>query len=203
MWACMAVTLASPTRVVMAEAGAPAEAVEGGNRAQSERMVLVHPVRRLRREWGCVVLTAAIRGSTAPPLRSPRQLLLLNVADHWTRSEEDGGIVAGALVGFQTGRDVDLTNSFELVCKADGDGSVSMDVDFLQSQFALCACLAAAGPAWTLVTRRVQSARCTPTCSSWAGTPSRARSKCSTSSCTRRCAPGARARRCRCSHTGG
>jgi len=68
-------------------------------------------------------------------------LVLINISDHYTRakytSNERNPRVIGALLGVQSGRSVEVTNSFELVYSV-VDGAVIIDVDYLkrkQEQF--------------------------------------------------------------------
>jgi len=68
-------------------------------------------------------------------------LVLVNISDHWTRwkvqNNVDNPRVIGALVGIQSGRNVEIFNSFELVYNM-VDGSIVIDQRFLaqkQEQF--------------------------------------------------------------------
>jgi len=61
----------------------------------------------------------------------------LNISDHWTRQKVQNNIsnprVIGALVGVQTGRDVEIFNSFELVYRV-MNGVVEIDQGYLQTK---------------------------------------------------------------------
>lgn len=59
-------------------------------------------------------------------------LVIMNVSEHWTRLRAQEGSpqpVFGALIGKQSGRDMEIMNSFELNYKIDGDNFV-IDKDF-------------------------------------------------------------------------
>jgi len=71
-------------------------------------------------------------------------LVLINISDHYTRakytSNERNPRVIGALLGVQSGRSVEVTNSFELVYSV-VDGAVIIDVDYLKRKQEQCAFL--------------------------------------------------------------
>lgn len=59
-------------------------------------------------------------------------LVIMNVSEHWTRLRAQEGSpqpVFGALIGKQTGRDMEIMNSFELNYKMEADNFV-VDKDF-------------------------------------------------------------------------
>mmetsp|Transcript_7095 Transcript_7095/g.8185 ORF Transcript_7095/g.8185 Transcript_7095/m.8185 type:complete len:300 (-) Transcript_7095:693-1592(-) len=64
-------------------------------------------------------------------------LVILNVSDHFTRYKAQKGIpqrVIGCLLGVQSGRVVEITNSFELSYTQPNNGSVVVDAAFLNKQ---------------------------------------------------------------------
>eukprot|EP00753_Platysulcus_tardus_P005557 PLAT13466.1.p1 GENE.PLAT13466.1~~PLAT13466.1.p1 ORF type:complete len:307 (+),score=125.52 PLAT13466.1:531-1451(+) len=78
-------------------------------------------------------------------------LVIINVSDHYTRAlvqskraakgEGEGDSktaevprILGALFGVQTGRKVEVLNSFELVFSRDGEGKVQLDADYLEAK---------------------------------------------------------------------
>lgn len=68
-------------------------------------------------------------------------LVILNISDHWTRGRVQNNSsnvrVIGALLGNQTGRDVEIFNSFELIYEY-VDNKVTIDLTYLaakQEQF--------------------------------------------------------------------
>jgi len=64
-------------------------------------------------------------------------LVLINISDHYTRAkystEEKNPRVIGALFGVQSGRNVEVTNSFELVYNVI-EGAVVIDTDYLKAK---------------------------------------------------------------------
>jgi COP9 signalosome complex subunit 6 len=69
-------------------------------------------------------------------------LVLINISDHYTRakyaSEEKNPRVIGALFGVQSGRSVEVTNSFELVYTV-VEGAVVIDTEYLKLKQEQCA----------------------------------------------------------------
>lgn len=67
------------------------------------------------------------------------QLVLINIGDHYTRTRVNtapapGGddvTVLGCLLGQQTGRSVDISNSYEMKFERSADGSAVIDHAFL------------------------------------------------------------------------
>jgi COP9 signalosome complex subunit 6 len=68
-------------------------------------------------------------------------LVLINISDHYTRAkystEEKNPRVIGALFGVQSGRNVEVTNSFELVYNII-EGAVVIDTDYLKAKQEQC-----------------------------------------------------------------
>jgi COP9 signalosome complex subunit 6 len=68
-------------------------------------------------------------------------LALINVSDHHTRVKAQTGVVSrviGGLLGIQTGRNVEITNSFELVTTGSGH-DVAIDIAYLITKQEQCA----------------------------------------------------------------
>jgi JAB1/Mov34/MPN/PAD-1 ubiquitin protease len=74
------------------------------------------------------------------------QLVLINISDHWSRMKVNGldganqGRVMGCLLGQQTGRTVDISNSFEIKYSM-VDGGVEIDELFLAKKTDQCECV--------------------------------------------------------------
>ncbi|KAG1102503.1 hypothetical protein G6F42_017355 [Rhizopus arrhizus] len=68
---------------------------------------------------------------------SVHPLVLLNISDHYTRTKLqtptaiENGRMYGALLASQSGRDVDIINSFELPLSTEQDGNTVLDKAFL------------------------------------------------------------------------
>ncbi|KAG2193353.1 hypothetical protein INT47_001017 [Mucor saturninus] len=68
---------------------------------------------------------------------SVHPLVLLNISDHYTRTKLqtpaaiENGRMYGALLASQSGRDIDIVNSFDLPLATDGKDNVVLDVTFL------------------------------------------------------------------------
>jgi COP9 signalosome complex subunit 6 len=64
-------------------------------------------------------------------------LVILNISDHWTRTRVQNNTpdarVIGALLGIQTGRDVEIYNSFELVYEG-ADKKMTIDLAYLNAK---------------------------------------------------------------------
>ena len=78
------------------------------------------------------------------------QLVLINISDHFVRIRANGlgqadGRVYGCLLGQQTGRVVDISNSFELQVTDSMDGP-SINEAFLTKKTEQCEHLPAPGP---------------------------------------------------------
>ena len=73
------------------------------------------------------------------------QLVLINVSDHHTRCRANGlnvaagGRVQGCLLGQQDGRNVDISNSLEIVYSVAPDGALEIDEAFLLKKMDQCA----------------------------------------------------------------
>lgn len=72
------------------------------------------------------------------------QLVLVNIGDHHTRvkvspeyADQPPPAVLGCLLGAQSGRDVDISNSFEIMYSMDG-GAIAVDWVFLQERLEQC-----------------------------------------------------------------
>jgi len=68
-------------------------------------------------------------------------LVIINISDHWTRTKVQNNVenprVIGALLGMQTGRNIEITNSFELVYDV-VDGATIIEKEYFtkkQEQF--------------------------------------------------------------------
>merc|ERR1712136_401698 len=60
-------------------------------------------------------------------------LVIMNVSDHWTRVRAQDGKeqkVFGALIGKQSGRTVEVMNSFELLYKTTEEGETVIDTEY-------------------------------------------------------------------------
>ena len=71
------------------------------------------------------------------------QLVLINVSDHFTRvkaNSADGAspVVYGCLLGAQSGRTVDVSNSFEIKYTTSPEGHVVIDEPFLAKKTEQC-----------------------------------------------------------------
>ncbi len=68
-------------------------------------------------------------------------LMLINISDHYTRTKVSTDVknprVIGALLGTQSGRSVEITNSFELVY-TEIDGAIILDTDYLTKKQEQC-----------------------------------------------------------------
>jgi COP9 signalosome complex subunit 6 len=68
-------------------------------------------------------------------------LVLVNISDHWTRNKvqqnKENPRVIGALLGVQTGRNIEIFNSFELVFSV-VDGAIVIDTAFLLKKQEQC-----------------------------------------------------------------
>jgi len=76
-------------------------------------------------------IMAAI-GTSGSVSVSLHPLVIMNISEHWTRCKvQNGGPlkIFGALIGKQTGRNVEVMNSFELDV-VNVDGKVIMDRDY-------------------------------------------------------------------------
>ncbi|XP_022645300.1 COP9 signalosome complex subunit 6-like [Varroa jacobsoni] len=86
-------------------------------------------------EAASVMAGAAVQPSVNVQLHP---LVIMNVAEHWTRIRAQNGgraeQVVGALLGKQEGRALEVSNSFELVCEKDSDGMVTIKPEFLENQ---------------------------------------------------------------------
>ena len=77
--------------------------------------------------------------------------MLINISDHYTRtkvaSPASNGVfrVMGCLLGQQSGRVVDISNSFEIKYERGDDGSIAINDAFLQKKMEQCECEAWAG----------------------------------------------------------
>jgi len=64
-------------------------------------------------------------------------LVIINISDHWTRSRvqqrQDNPRVIGAFLGLQTGRQIEICNSFELVYST-VEGAIVIDQSYLQKK---------------------------------------------------------------------
>lgn len=73
------------------------------------------------------VLATNVSGSVSISLHP---LVILNIADHWTRLNAEEGksvITLGALIGKQNGRTIEIMNSFELLFTVGEDNLVDID----------------------------------------------------------------------------
>ena len=73
------------------------------------------------------------------------QLVLINISDHFMRTQANEQAepsveikVLGILLGQQTGRVVDISNSFEIKAERDAQGSVAIDEAFLTRKQEQC-----------------------------------------------------------------
>jgi COP9 signalosome complex subunit 6 len=68
-------------------------------------------------------------------------LVIINTSDHWTRSKvqqhQENPRVIGALLGIQTGRQIEIFNSFELVFNV-VDGAIVIDQTYLHKKQEQC-----------------------------------------------------------------
>lgn len=68
-------------------------------------------------------------------------VVIINISDHWTRAKiqnkKENPRVFGALVGVQTGRDLELFNSFELPAKEE-NGITVINTDYLVTKQEQC-----------------------------------------------------------------
>ena len=70
--------------------------------------------------------------------------MLINVSDHHTRCRANGlnaaagGRVHGCLLGQQDGRNVDISNSLEIVYSVGQDGALEVDEAFLLKKMDHC-----------------------------------------------------------------
>lgn len=125
-------------------------------------------------------------------------LVLINISDHYTRAkystEEKNPRVIGALFGVQSGRNVEVTNSFELVYNVI-EGAVVIDTDYLKAKQEQCTLFAS-----TLsllhalliflqndLSSPAQSLPCSKITTCWAGTPPVLNASLPTSRFTTRC----------------
>lgn len=72
------------------------------------------------------------------------KLVLVNIGDHHTRvkvnsdnADQPPPAVLGCLLGAQSGREVDISNSFEIMYSMDG-GAIAVDWAFLQERLEQC-----------------------------------------------------------------
>ncbi|BGP37457.1 hypothetical protein JCM10449v2_001363 [Rhodotorula kratochvilovae] len=77
--------------------------------------------------------------STAEGLKvALHPLAILQQSDHWTRVSLQAGTtdvrIAGALLGTQAGRDIEIFNSFELVVKANDAGTLELDKTYFNTR---------------------------------------------------------------------
>lgn len=79
-------------------------------------------------------------GSSCTVLLHP--LVIINISDHATRARvENNGThtrVIGALLGNQTGKTLEVSNSFELVTYSSDNGEISIDEAYLKSKLDQC-----------------------------------------------------------------
>ena len=123
-------------------------------------------------------------------------LVLINISDHYTRAkystEEKNPRVIGALFGVQSGRNVEVTNSFELVYNII-EGAVVIDTDYLKAKQEQCTLFAPLPSARTAdflqhdLSSPAQSLRCSKITTCWAGTPPVLNASLPTSRFTTRC----------------
>jgi hypothetical protein len=125
-------------------------------------------------------------------------LVLINISDHYTRAkystEEKNPRVIGALFGVQSGRNVEVTNSFELVYNVI-EGAVVIDTDYLKAKQEQCTLFAStplpsARTADFLqndLSSPAQSLPCSKITTCWAGTPPVLNASLPTSRFTTRC----------------
>lgn len=72
-------------------------------------------------------------------------LVIINISDHYTRAKVEAPSsnppprVIGALLGVQNGRDIEISNSFELVYHT-VDGNIIVDTEYLKSKQEQCMC---------------------------------------------------------------
>lgn len=69
-------------------------------------------------------------------------LVIINISDHFTRARVENNAnpaprVIGALLGVQNGRNIEISNSFELVYH-NVDGAVVVDTEYLKSKQEQC-----------------------------------------------------------------
>ena len=68
-------------------------------------------------------------------------LVIINISDHWTRmkvqSKKTNPRVIGALVGIQTGRNLEIFNSFELPYETK-DNNVIVKAEYLNNKSEQC-----------------------------------------------------------------
>src|SRR5690554_582279 len=68
-------------------------------------------------------------------------VVIINISDHWTRAKiqnkKENPRIFGALVGVQTGRDLELFNSFELPVKEE-NGITVINTDYLVTKQEQC-----------------------------------------------------------------
>lgn len=70
-------------------------------------------------------------------------LVIINISDHYTRAKVEAPPtnppprVIGALLGVQNGREIEISNSFELVYHTI-DGNIVIDTDYLKSKQEQC-----------------------------------------------------------------
>jgi hypothetical protein len=105
----------------------------------------LHPVRgpseALPRPGASRLQTQLTLRAARPPL--PPQLVMINISDHFTRMranypEQLQLRVLGCLLGSQTGRTVDISNSFEMSYTTTEQG-VAIDQAFLAKKLEQCA----------------------------------------------------------------
>lgn len=80
-----------------------------------------------------VMATAGTSGSVSVSLHP---LVIMNISEHWTRIRAQEGQpqqVIGALIGKQTGRNIELMNSFELLFDV-VDGQIVIDMDYYNTK---------------------------------------------------------------------
>ncbi len=84
------------------------------------------------------VLASGVVGSVSVSLHP---LVIMNISEHWTRTKAQNGAatndVFGALIGKQSGRNIEIMNSFELdFGRIDGNIVINRDYyDLKESQF--------------------------------------------------------------------
>jgi COP9 signalosome complex subunit 6 len=63
-------------------------------------------------------------------------LVIINISDHFTRAKirNLASRVFGAMLGIQEGRNVEIFNSFEVVC-TEVEGNLVFDMEYLQRKF--------------------------------------------------------------------
>ena len=70
-------------------------------------------------------------------------VVIINISDHWTRmkvqSKKSNPRVIGALVGIQTGRNLEIFNSFELPFEVKDD-KILIKTEYLNTKSEQCEC---------------------------------------------------------------